>query len=89
MLNNTISLCYKMGDFQKAAYYATFLGEEVERSETKLALVQQYEKHVKDMELQTQHDTSLRNSLKNYLFMFIVFALIVVLLLFFYKRLKN
>lgn len=89
MLNNTISLCYKMGDFQKAAYYATFLGEEVERSETKLALVQQYEKHVKDMELQTQHDTSLRNSLKNYLVMFIVFALIVVLLLFFYKRLKK
>ena len=89
LLNNTISLCYKMGDFKKAAYYATFLSEEVERSETKLALVQQYEKHVKDLELQTQHDTTMRNSLKNYFFMFIVFALVVVLLLVFYKRLKK
>lgn len=89
LLNNMISLCNEMGDFEKAAYYATFLGEEMERSKTKLALVQQYENHIKNVELQSQHQISMHNNLKNAGFMFLVFAVVVTSLLFFYKRLKK
>lgn len=89
MLNNMVTLCYKTGAYEKAAYYATFLGEEVERSKTKLALVQHYENHVKDVELQSQHQVSVRHNVKNVVVMFLIFGVIVVFLLFFYKRLKK
>lgn len=89
LLNNMISLCNEMGNYEKAAYYATFLGEEVERSKTKLALVQHYENHVKDVELQSQHQISVQHNLKNAGVMFVVFAAIVIVMLLFYKRLKK
>lgn len=89
MLNNMISLCNEMGDYEKAAYYATFLGEEVERSKTKLALVQHYESHVKEEELQSQHQISVHNNVKNVVIMFLIFAAVVAILLLLYKRLKK
>ena len=89
LLNNMISLCNEMGDYEKAAYYATFLGEEVVRSKTKLALVQHYENHVKDVELQSQHQISVYNNVKNVVIMFLIFAAVVAILLLLYKRLKK
>ena len=88
LLNNMVSLCYKTGDYEKAAYYATFLGEEVERSKTKLALVQKYEQHLKDLELQSQKTKSARNNTKTYLIILAVFVIVVAGFLLFNRRLK-
>ena len=88
LLNNLVSLCYKTGDFEKAAYYATFFGEEVERSETKLALVQKYEQHLKDLELQSQKTKSVKSHTKTYLIILVVFLVVVAVFMLFNRRLK-